>query len=451
MVTRSAHKEVGMTASRSVLPPRPGSRTISRRGALRTALAGAAGLAAAPLLAACGSGSGSGGKATVRLWTWYTYQRDQWPQLIDEFQRSHPTITVENRLFGDTNSYLPALQSAVSGGNPPEIFAPHVLALEYGNAGVSADLRKELGTGFLGDFFDSANQEYTDSGKQYALGWMAQTFGIFYNPQLLSAAGVAPPQTLDDLLTAAAAVKARTSALPCVFSNNPGTNGIDFFWPLITQITDDPTYVLNLDHQENGAKWTDKPVVSALELVDRLVRGGAFQTGINATQTAQAEQLFYTGRAAMLFMGSWVPQDIQQNAPASFVPTYRVAQTPALTPGGRHWCANQAGAGLAVSETSPNKEAALEFLRFLYQPDRYARIMNDSHSMPATKSAAGQVSDPVLKEMTSWLVAGDGAPHIPFGKGSSATADPLAALIGGQSTPVQTAAAMQQAVDQAGK
>ena len=37
--------------------------------------------------------------------------------------------------------------------------------------------------------------------------------------------------------------------------------------------------------------------------------------------------------------------------------------------------------------------------------------------MPSTKAAGEQVSDPVLKEMTSWLLEGKGAPHILFGAG----------------------------------
>ena len=138
------------------------------------------------------------------------------------------------------------------------------------------------------------------------------------------------------------------------------------------------------------------------------MRGGTFQEGINATQTNQAEQLLYSSEAAMLFMGSWVPQDFAQNAPPEFVQSYKVMQTPAMRPGDRHWTANQAGAGLAVSETSPNKAAALDFIRFLYDTDRYAATMNESNSMPSTKSAAEQVGDPVLKQMTSWLLEGNG-------------------------------------------
>ena len=100
-------------------------------------------------------------------------------------------------------------------------------------------------------------------------------------------------------------------------------------------------------------------------------------------------------------------------------------KTPALAAGAKHWTANQAGAGWAVSETSKNKDAALAFMKFLYDPANYSPTMNNSNSMPATKSAAGRIELPIMKQMTSWLLDGDGCPHIPFGPGSVAAGDPL--------------------------
>jgi hypothetical protein len=79
-------------------------------------------------------------------------------------------------------------------------------------------------------------------------------------------------------------------------------------------------------------------------------------------------------------------------------------------------------------------------------------VMNESNSMPSTKTAGERVSDPVLKEMTSWLLKGNGAPHILFGQGSSdAVASSLSALLGGKTSPAAAASAMQKAVDQARK
>jgi ABC-type glycerol-3-phosphate transport system substrate-binding protein len=278
---------------------------------------------------------------------------------------------------------------------------------------------------------------------------MAQTFGIFYHPKHFRTAGVDVPETWDDLITVAAALREH-GVEPCVLSNSPGTNGLDFFLPLITQVTDDPRLVLDLDLRRDGATWDSPEVIEALTLMQRLQQEGAFAPNPNGITTAQGEQMLYTDRAAMLFMGSWVPQDFVQDAPPEFVEEYRVMRTPALSSGARHWCANQAGAAFAVSETSPHKEAALEFLRFLYEPERYARVMNESNSMPATQAAAEQVADPVLAEMTSWLLDGDGAPHILMGPGSSDSAsNAVSALLSGDRDPAGAAADIQTGVERA--
>lgn len=422
-----------------------GSSSSATRAASSSAGSGGAGSSAAPNGSSGISGAGKSGKTTVRLWTWYTQQQTEFPRLISEFEEKNPSIEVQNRLFGTPDQFLPALSAAVSGNDVPEIFAPHIRALTYGQAGISADLKSGLGSDFLADFIQSTKDEYTLDGKQYALGWMAQTFGIFYNPDLMSAAGVTgEPETWDDLINVAAKVKAIGKSAVAV-SASPSTSGLDFFLPLLAQEANDPTFYLRLDKLD-GVTYADPVVLRALELLQKLVKGGLFQPGVNGTSGTQVEQLFYTGGSAMLFNGSWTPQDLKTNAPAAFAKKYKVMQTPALTAGAKHYTANQAGAGLAVSQTSKAKDAALEFIKFIYQPNQYAKTMNNSDSMPSTKTAAAQVSDPTLKLMTSWLLEGNGVPHIPFGNGSSGAGDALAKIYGGTGTPQGVAAEMQQAV-----
>ena len=427
-------------------------RTLSRRGLLRGGAAGGLMLGVPALASGCGgSGSGGGGgKTTVKMWTWYGEQREQWPQLVKEFESSHPNIKIQNRVFGDTDSYLQSLQASVSGDKPPDIYAPHVLAIEYGKNGIALDLKDALGADFLKGFFPSTNAEYSDANKQYALGWMAQTFGIFYNPQILEKAGVGgPPETWEDLVSAAAAIRSKTGLIPCSLSNNPGPSGLDFLLPLITQVTDNPQLVLDLDMQRKDASWDSQPVIESLAMVKHLVDEKVFAPGINGVTGEQASSAFYTGKAAMYYSGSWEPQGFLQSAPKAFLDVYQVAETPAWKSGAKHWCANQAGAGLAVAN-GDNADAAVEFIKWLYEPKRYAKVMNDSHSMPSTIAAAEGITDPFMKKMTSWLVKGNGCPHILFGKGSSdAASNALSAVVEGSATPEKGAADIQSAVKKA--
>jgi ABC-type glycerol-3-phosphate transport system substrate-binding protein len=435
------------------------STPFQRRTLLKAALGGAAAIGSGSLLAACGGGSSSpssssgtnagGNPATVRMWSWYNEQKDEFPKLVAKFEEANPNIKVENRLFGTPDQYLPALQAAVAGGDVPEIFAPHTRALTYGTGGISADVKAELGDSFLTDFFDSANQEYTLDGKQYALGWMAQTFGMFYNPDIMSKAGVDAEslETWDDLIAAAPKFKAAGTSGVAI-SCNPSTSSLDFFLPLLTQVSDDPTFFLKLDQQQ-GVTWADPTVVSAIALLKKIVDAGVFQPGTTGTSGDQVTQIFYTEKSAMLFNGSWSPQGFVQNASKEFVKKYKVMKTPAIAAGKKHWTANQAGAGFAISETSKNKDAALTFLKFMYDPANYSPAMNNSNSMPATKSGAAEISNAVMKQMTSWLIEGEGCPHIPFGNGSAAAGDPLAQIFEGKGDPATVATAMQAAVTNA--
>lgn len=423
---------------------------LNRRTLLKAGLAGAGTALAGGALAGCsgsGSGSSSNGKTVVRIWSWYTENQTTLPKALSDFESKHPSIQVKSRIFGTPDQYLPALTAAVSGGDVPEIFAPHVRALTYGEQGISADLKKDLGSDFLKDFFPAENQEYSHGGKQYAVGWEAQTFGIFYNPDLFHKAGVdGIPETWDDLMAAAKLINA-TGKSSVAFSANPGTSALDFFLPLITQVTNDPTYFLKLDQLQSGFKWTNKPIVEALTLNDKIVKAGVFQKGTTGTSGDQANQLFYTGAAAMLYSGSFSVPGLKSDGTPAFNKLYQVMKTPAISSGARHWCADQAGAGFAVSETSKAKDAALEVMKYLYSPAVYSKLMNDSSSMPATSSAVAEATDPNIKLMATWLP--DGCPHIPFGPGSSAAGDPLQKIFESSATPQQVAQDMQSAVDNA--
>jgi ABC-type glycerol-3-phosphate transport system substrate-binding protein len=146
----------------------------------------------------------------------------------------------------------------------------------------------------------------------------------------------------------------------------------------------------------------------------------------------------------MLYAGSWIPAGLIQDATPEFVKKYKIMKTPALKSGARHWTADQAGAGFAVSETSKAKDAALELIKYLYSPDVYSKLMNDSASMAATRSGVERATDPRIKLMASWLP--DGCPHIPFGPGSSAAGDPLQKIFQSSASPQQVAKEMQDAV-----
>jgi ABC-type glycerol-3-phosphate transport system substrate-binding protein len=429
-------------------------KPISRRKFLRTAAGFAAGTAGLSVLAACAPpaagpsgdtqpGSQPAAKEPVKImtWTWYTETENEYNKACEDFNSAQSDIIAENRVYG-SSEYLQVLEAAIAGGKGPDILGPHVHAIEYGLAGQTIDLIPAFGEDFLTKFFPSTRRQFTVEGKQYAIGWMAQTFGFFYNPALFEQVGLsATPEIWEDIVDIAPKFK-EAGIIPWAFNNADKWLGCDFYLPLITQATDNPDLVYELDdHVDPNVSWDSQPVVDSLKKFDMLVKGKVFQDGVNGTNWDQSTALFYSGKAAMFFAGSWVPAGIVQNAPPEFAQSYRVFKTPAWATGKRHWCGNQAGAALAVYSKG-NVDESVTFLKYLYDDERYSEIMNSSFSMPSTIQAAEKVDDPIMKEMTSWLP--DGAPHILFGKGSwDAVSNNVQALTGELMTPEQVAAQIE--------
>ncbi|PRY17149.1 ABC transporter substrate-binding protein [Kineococcus rhizosphaerae] len=427
----------------------PSRTRLSRRNLL--ALGAAA--SAAPVLAACGSddSGGGGGNVTLGLWTWASEFEDAFATAADEYHQLHPNVTVKPRYWSFAN-YAPSLQAALAAKEEGDIFMPLVSTLALAQAERTIDLRKALGADFLDGFFPSTNEENVYQDGQYAVGWAAQTFGLFHNTTLMAQLGLTPPETWDDLAAMAPKINA-AGLVPMSIQGNPSNQLSDFMLPIITQITDDPQVVLDLDtHEKKGVSWDSEPVVQALTIVKQLTDAGVFSSGVLATDSDTANSTFTSGKAAMLFTGSFFPPSLQTTAPPEFLTQYGIAKTPTVKPGGKHWCANQAGYTWAVSSGSKNQDAAVDFLKYLYDPARYLKMMNDTFSMPSTEAAADGVSSSDIKTMTSWLLDGEGAPHIMFGKGTlDSVTNGVVSVVNGSATPAQAAKAIEAAVVQARK
>jgi raffinose/stachyose/melibiose transport system substrate-binding protein len=430
------------------------AETISRRDFLRDAGIVSSGA----VLAAGGMRSGASSMLSGRprarrpssvtniaIWSWYTEDEPVWPKIQAEFHDAYPSLKVTPRTFGTLADYSPVIESAVSAGTAPDILAPATLAISYGQAGIVLDLKKELGSSFLADFFPSINAEYSLDGKQYAIGWEAQMFGMFYNPTLLAKAKVDFPETWADVIDSVPKFR-RLGLVPVALNGNPSNNAADFFLPLITQASNNPNLCLELDQlTKPGVSWNSKPVIDAFTMLDNLVKADVFETGADGVTYDEALALFYTGKSAMLSFGSFIIPGLKTAATPAFNKLYNVGMWPAWSSGAKHWSANQAGAGWSVNAHG-NVDAALTFLKWLYEPSRYAGVMNASDDMPATIDAAAKTANPLQRKMASWITD-NGCDHILFGVGSeTAAGNVAAAVIGGKLTPTQAAAQVQSQV-----
>jgi raffinose/stachyose/melibiose transport system substrate-binding protein len=141
-----------------------------------------------------------------------------------------------------------------------------------------------------------------NGGKVLSLPFEFNIEGVWYNKKLFADNGVAVPKTWDQLVAAAAKLKA-AGVQPFAASGIQG-------WPITRLVGNYIFSSLGGDAmrkiQAGTAKLTDPQYVAAAQQVADLGSKGYFGAGVTSLDYTPAEQLFLQGKAAMFYMGSWI-------------------------------------------------------------------------------------------------------------------------------------------------
>jgi len=400
--------------------------------------------AAVAILATASTGAMA--DTTLHVMSWEPMQVDGtpwWDKITKGFEAAHPGVKIETN-FVTFNQYLTTLATMTAGNSLPDIFYGHVKAAELGRAGLAVDYKTVMGDDFFKQFYPGPLKQFTfDGNKIYALPWTAQIFGIFANDRIMKEVGVTVPNTWDDLIAEAPKLKA-AGYTPLAWGNLAHNVCPDFFLPLVTQYGGDVNALD--DHTAAGVTWNSKPVVDALGLLQKLSKAGVFLDGINGIDERPAWQIAYQGKAAMLYTGSWAPAVFDAEATKDWLDNYSVHKVPAVTADGVHYTGDGSGEGWVTNAKSPNKDLALEFIKYMFQPDIYSAHIAGLGGFPSMPAALDQVKNPKVQEMVKWL-ATDSADHILFGAGSwDAVSNVCQGILDGSIEPADGAKQIEDAV-----
>ncbi|MHC5797890.1 ABC transporter substrate-binding protein [Lacisediminihabitans sp. FW035] len=139
-------------------------------------------------------------------------------------------------------------------------------------------------------------------GKFIVLPYQFNVEGIWYNKKMFADEGIAVPKTWDEMVAAAGKLK---SSGVTAFSAS-GVEG----WPITRLISGYLYRELGPDAlkdvADGKAKLTDPEYVKAAQAVADLGKAGYFGEGVGSIDYATGVSQFLTGKAGMLYMGSWV-------------------------------------------------------------------------------------------------------------------------------------------------
>lgn len=405
------------------------------------------------LTLALGCAQSSRPSNTIEIWHWMTDRQDAFEKLAKEYELQ-TGVKVRLELFSPSDAYAQKVVAAAQAHVLPDVYGildKKSITGSFIKAGYVADLTEY----FLADngaweksMFDKAlssnrfEEGNVDGVKPgiYGVPLDVTNMQMLYNKKLLKKAGIEhPPKTFDEWIAAIEALK--RIGVPAFVS------GFGELWLADCFASN---YAFNIMGEEKvmatfrgEVPYTDPDWIKVFNVFATLAKKGAFIDGIVTKGNKFAEQDFALERAAFAFNGSWCVNVYNDMNPSL---EYGVMLPPPINPDKPMKIWGGAGASFVVNNSSPNKEQAVKFLKWLSAKDQQARLVIETKSLPANKEVLASIPD-VLSTFaqgmdstthpTIWKYNEDSLVIEAFDKG-------LQAIIIGEKTPEEVAAKVQE-------
>jgi multiple sugar transport system substrate-binding protein len=314
---------------------------------------------AAPSGDAAASGDATGepiciGEGTVILSGWQASpeEGELLEQMFAGFEEACPNITIDYQpVAGD---YPQQMLANFSAATPPDVFyVDSSVAPEWIEEGFLLPLDDYISeTGFdTSQFYPGYLEAFTGTdGSVYGLPKDASTLALFYNPDMLEAAGVEPPTNWEELSAAAEALTSGDVTGMCL---SPSLDR-----------------ALAFIHQNGGAIYSDdfsSATFDSPETREALETYlGFFESGVGASPTQLGSgwcgEALGQGKVAMVFEGNWLIPFMEGTFPD--IP-FELAEMPA----GAEQSTLAFTVSYSIGTDSENPDAAWSLVSYLTGPE----------------------------------------------------------------------------------
>ena len=375
-----------------------------------------------------GGTAAAGDAQPITIWYYWENEGHQatLDQLIQEYNGSQDqyAVTAKYVPFADFKKQLSIGASADELPDSAILDSPDHAS--YVDMGIFEDLTGKFD---VDNYYEGTVNSCTVDGKLYGVPFGANCLALYYNEDMLTAAGGSVPTTWDELKETAKALTtdAVTGLAFCSVQNEEGTfNFAPWLWS-----TGATSYDIN---NENG--------VRALTFVQELINEGVMSKEcINWTQGDVMNQ-FIAGNVAMMVNGPWQIPTMQSEAPDL---NWKVT----LIPKDAQYASALGGENYAVV-TGGNVDGALDFLTFATSEEKVKFMMNQFGYISADKTIAesqfAQDSPyyPFVEELNYAMARG---PLAEWPSVSDAISLAFNQVITGTATPEEAAAQAQATID----
>jgi multiple sugar transport system substrate-binding protein len=302
--------------------------------------------------------------------------------LAKEYNATNPEYPVRIQVQEWDQVYTKIAGAAQSGQQPDVLFAipdfaTYVRQLGLGKPVTNVVKEIEGESGLI----DAATAPYRDGEDYWAVPLYGMVQMLWYRADILKAEGIEPPQTWEELVSAAKALtKDGRSGIALPAGKNLATDQV--IYSLMTTANK-----ANLFTEDGNVDINTPEAVKAFDLYKELLQYSPKDSGNYAWGEPQAA--FNSGAAAMAIeKGQYLaPFEAESGRPASDL---GCAPIPTPADGGQPGSIYYSNGAMVLSEDEAKAAGAGEFLKWIVQPDHYGDFLNAEPGLflPVTDNGA---------------------------------------------------------------
>ncbi len=332
-------------------------------------------------------------KTTLTVW-WWGFWQDSLTPAIEDFHQDYPEIKIEQEILGPSDVYANLLLALSAGAGIPDMVGLESSHLsQYVALGGLADITEEISPWY--DKIDQAKWPAAKDkeGRIYAMPVDSGPVALYYRRDVFEQAGLASDpesvakllDTWDDLYEVGKQIKTATAKF--IFPQAKTNNDFRIFETLMWQqeagyvdregklVIDSPKAVRTLEYL--GKLWKEDL------LLDSPAWTAGWYAALDAGMVATIPNAIWLGG----FLWGWIA--------AESVGKWGVVSLPVWEEGGVR-SSNDGGSNISITKASENKEAAWEFIKYIFTNKEY--LIDAWRAMDWFPSLMATWDDPFVNE-----------------------------------------------------
>lgn len=321
-------------------------------------------------------------------------------EIADEFSANNEYgVTVEFEFY-ETEQYKTKLTTLMAANSAPDIF----LTYEFGyltpfiEAGKVYNLTEALDADpeWKSSFIEGTLDPLTYDDQIYGIPTQTTLATMYYNKQIFADNGLEVPTTYDEFLNVCETLKnngvtpmtlaAPTAWIPSQFLQqvSVGIGGLDSYEGVV----------------DGTLPWNNDSNIEAGHEIQKMIDNGYFQDGMLGMTAQEAMAQFQKGEAAMYYTGAWDITTLINREETPVADDIGTFYMPAMNSENNGIVIGTVDCSYAISESCPNKEAAVAFLKYLTSPESQQKLAYEDGRLPSTKVELDETKlDPLVLDL----------------------------------------------------